>query len=215
MKLIINLKTYKAGTNQNALKIAKAIEKTQEKTDTEIIISPQPTDIQKIAEETTVPIYAQHIDPIQYGSNTGHILPEAIKKAGATGTLINHSEKNLTLKQIAKANQRAKKLDLKTIICTNNVQTTAAASKLNPEYVAIEPPELIGGDISVTTADPEIIEKSVEKSETPVLCGAGVSSGEDVKKAIELGAKGILVASGVVKTKNPEKSIQKLLSKTQ
>ncbi|OUJ19193.1 Triosephosphate isomerase TpiA [Methanonatronarchaeum thermophilum] len=213
MKLIINLKTYKAGTNQNAIEIAKTIEKIQQETDAEIIICPQPTDIQKINEQTNTPIYAQHIDPINYGSNTGHILPEAVKQAGATGTLINHSEKNLTLKQIAKANKRAKKLDLKTIICTNNVQTTKAASKLNPDYVAIEPPELIGGDISVTKADPEIIEKSVENSTTPILCGAGVSTGEDVKKAIELGAEGVLVASGVVKTKNPEKAIQKLLSK--
>jgi len=213
MKLIINLKTYKAGTNKNALEIAKTIEKIQPETDAEIIICPQPTDIQKINEETNTPIYAQHIDPINYGSNTGHILPEAVKQAGATGTLINHSEKNLTLKQIAKANKRAKKLDLKTIICTNNVQTTKAASKLNPDYVAIEPPELIGGDISVTKADPEIIEKSVKNSQTPILCGAGVSTGEDVKKAIELGAEGVLVASGVVKTKNPEKAIQKLLSK--
>jgi len=212
LKLIINLKTYRAGTADKSLEIAEAAEKKAQENNVDIIICPQPTDIQKITRNTDIPVYAQHIDPINYGSNTGHILPEAIKKAGATGTLINHSEKNLTLKQIEKANSHAKQLDLKTIICTNNVQTTTAASKLKPTYVAIEPPELIGGDTSVTTANPDIIKRSVENSETPVLCGAGVSTGEDVKKALELGAEGVLVASGVVKKRDPEKAIQKLLS---
>ena len=35
------------------------------------------------------------------------------------------------------------------------------------------------------------------------LCGAGIVSGEDVKKAIELGTRGVLVASSIVKSKDP------------
>ena len=37
----------------------------------------------------------------------------------------------------------------------------------------------------------------------PVLCGAGVKTRADVEKAMELGAAGILLASGVVKAEDP------------
>ena len=52
--------------------------------------------------------------------------------------------------------------------------------------------------------------RSIEKvnPKVKVLCGAGITSGEDVKKALELGTKGILVASGVVKAKNPRKVLE-------
>ena len=63
---------------------------------------------------------------------------------------------------------------------------------------------MIGGDISVTTADPAIVSDTVAavKSTNPnvrVLCGAGVKNGADVRTAIELGAEGVLLASGVTK----------------
>ena len=73
--------------------------------------------------------------------------------------------------------------------------------------MAVEPPELIGGNVSVSKAKPEIIEKSVEKvkeitGDVKVLCGAGIKNREDVAKAIELGSDGILLASGIVKAKD-------------
>jgi triosephosphate isomerase len=46
-----------------------------------------------------------------------------------------------------------------------------------------------------------------------VLAGAGISTGDCVKKAIELGADGVLLASGVVKAKNPEEVLFDLVSK--
>ncbi|PTD94832.1 triose-phosphate isomerase [archaeon SCG-AAA382B04] len=208
-KLIINFKTYKQATGQKAIKIAKKADKIDSEVD--IILCPQPTNIKEIYTKTDLNIYSQHIDPIKPGSNTGHILPLSIKKAGATGTLLNHSEKNMTLKKIENANQLAKKHGLKTVICANNIKTIKAASNLNPDYVAIEPPELIGGDVSVTSADPQIITEAVEVSEVPVLCGAGVSNNEDFQKALELGAKGVLVASAITKSKKPKKAIKKII----
>jgi len=80
-------------------------------------------------------------------------------------------------------------------------------AELNPTFIAVEPPELIGGDISVTTADPAIVSDTVAavKAVNPsvrVLCGAGVKNGKDVAKALELGAEGVLLASGVTKAKD-------------
>lgn len=73
------------------------------------------------------------------------------------------------------------------IVCTNNVETSAAAAALSPDFVAVEPPELIGSGIPVSKAKPEVVENTVEAVKTVnpdvrVLCGAGISSGEDVKR---------------------------------
>jgi triosephosphate isomerase len=176
------------------------------------------TDITACTHQSSLPVFAEHIDPIKPGSHTGWTLPEAIKDAGAIGTLINHSEHRLQLADIDFCITRAKELDLDHIVCTNNVATSKAAAALNPNFIAVEPPELIGGDISVTTADPEIVSKSVAavksiSSKGKVLCGAGVKNGKDVAKAIELGADGVLLASGVVKAKDKKAVIRDLISK--
>ena len=92
-----------------------------------------------------------------------------------------------------------------------------ALAALVPDYVAVEPPELIGGAISVTSADPEIVSGTAaavrEVSEqVGILCGAGVKTGEDVATAIELGTSGVLLASGVTKADDPESALRNLVS---
>jgi len=151
------------------------------------------------------------MDPIGFGSNTGFILPESVKEAGAVGTLINHSEHRLKLADIELLVRKCEELGILSCVCTNNILTTKAAACLEPDFVAVEPPELIGGDISVSTAQPEIVSGSVKavKEVAPdvqVLCGAGVKNGDDVKISLELGSVGVLLASGVVRPKgmNPE-----------
>ena len=83
--------------------------------------------------------------------------------------------------------------------------------------VAVEPPELIGGDVSVTSVDPRIVSDTVEvvnsiNPEVTTLCGAGVKNGMDVAKAIELGTSGVLLASGVTKAQDPESVLRDLVS---
>jgi triosephosphate isomerase len=208
--LLINLKTYLQGTGKNALKLGKKCEKVAQKTDVCIALAAQPTDIRLLADNLTIPIFAQHIDPIVAGSNTGQILIEAIKEAGAIGTLINHSEKQIKLTEIATIITNAKKHELFTCVCANTPQIAGAVAALEPDCCATEPPELIGSGISVSTAQPEIITETVKiiKKINPkvrALCGAGITNSNDVKIALKLGTKGILVASGVVKASDPEK----------
>jgi len=211
--LVVNFKAYSQGIGTKSLEIAHACQEISERSNVEIILTPQPTDIHVLHKNVDLPIYAQHVDPITPGSNTGSLLPESVKNRGAEGTLLNHSERNLLLSEIDTAIKRCNNLDLKTIVCASNIEIARACSYLNPDYVAIEPPELIGGDVSVTSADPDIVKNSVNASNVPVLCGAGVSSGEDFKKALELGADGVLVASSIVKSQNPKKAIKELINK--
>jgi len=215
--IVLNVKTYAEATGSKALKIAQVMNKISKETGSSMAIAVQATDLSTCAKEVNIPVFAEHIDPIKPGSHTGWTLPEAVKAAGAVGTLINHSEHRLKLADIDVCVTRAKELDLDHIVCTNNVPTSKAAAAFSPHFIAVEPPELIGGDISVTAANPEIVRKSVDAvkeidKNVRVLCGAGVKNGRDVAKSIELGADGVLLASGIVKAQDKEKVIRDLAS---
>jgi len=215
--IAINFKTYIEATGERALKIVKAAEEVYKETGVTIVVAPQLADLYRIAQEVEIPIFAQHIDPIKPGSHTGHVLPEAVKEAGAVGTLLNHSENRMILADLEVAIRRAEEVGLMTMVCSNNPAVSAAVAALTPNYVAVEPPELIGTGIPVSKAKPEVITNTVElvKKVNPgvkVLTGAGISTGEDVKKALELGTVGVLLASGVTKAKDPEKAIRDLVS---
>jgi triosephosphate isomerase len=163
-------------------------------------------------------VYAQHVDSVEPGAHTGHITADAIKTAGATGSLVNHSERRLTLAEIEASVRALKALQMTAVVCTNNEATSAGAAALSPEYVAIEPPELIGSGVSVSKANPDIIRKSVAtvhavNPKVKVLTGAGIQSGECVKIAVDLGTDGVLLASSVVKAKDPGAVLRDLVSK--
>ena len=212
--IIVNYKTYSQSVGEKGVKLTKLIEKESTENWS---VCPQTTDIRLNSEHTDVPILAQHIDAIGPGSHTGHSLLKSLKEAGIEGTLINHSEKRLKLSDIEKIVEMCKKENLTTIVCANNPEVASSAAALDPDFVAYEPPELIGGDISVSTAKPEVVREAVKKvkavnEDVEVLCGAGVKDGDDVKKAIELGTKGVLLASGLVKSENPKEVIKDLES---
>ena len=215
--IVLNVKTYAEATGEKALEIAKIMDKISQETGVSMAIAVQATDITLCAKQVNIPVFAEHIDPITPGSHTGWTLPEAVKSAGAIGTLINHSEHRLILSDIDVCITRAKELELDHIVCSNNIATSKAIATFSPNFVAVEPPELIGGDISVTTADPGIVSGTVNalkdiNKNVKILCGAGVKNGKDVAKAIELGADGVLLASGIVKAKDKESVVRDLAS---
>jgi triosephosphate isomerase len=206
--ILVNFKTYSEATGKKAVKLAKTAEKISLETEVCIAIAPQFVDITPIASTVSVPVFAQHIDPIAPGSFTGHILPESIKETGAVGTLINHSERRLKLADIDAIITRARESDLLSVVCANNAAVSAAAAALKPNMIAVEPPELIGTGIPVSKAKPEVVSGTVDlvkriNPDVVILCGAGITRGEDVAAALRLGTEGVLVASGVVKAKDP------------
>jgi triosephosphate isomerase len=211
--IIVNLKTYTEGTGKKALEIAKTAEKVSLETGIYIGLAPQFVDISPISYAVSIPVFAQHVDYISPGAFTGSVLPESIKEAGAVGTLINHSEKQLALAEVDKIINRTRELDLASVVCCNNPKVCAAAGYLNPNVIAIEPPELIGTQIASSKAKPEVLLETVKllRQTNPnvvILCGAGITTGEDVASALELGTDGVLVASGVVKAKSPYKVLK-------
>jgi triosephosphate isomerase (TIM) len=215
--ILINCKAFHEGIGGRADLIARAARDVGAESGVTIGIAPVFTELHRISHHFEVPVYAQHVDGVSPGAFTGHITAEAVKLAGAEGTLINHSERRLTLAGIEASLRAASQSGLETVICTNNEATTAAAGALGPGYVAIEPPELIGGGISVSKADPQIIVRSVAavrevNPRVKVLTGAGINSGECVKIAVDLGTEGVLLASSVVKAPEPALVLRDLVS---
>lgn len=207
--LLINFKTYLEATGKRAIELSRKIEGVARETGVKVGVAPQFCDIQQVSSNVSLPVFAQHIDPVEPGAYTGHVLAESVKAVGATGTIINHSERMLRLHDIERTLEQARKVRLTSVACAGTARLAAAIALSEPDMVAIEPPELIGSGRPVSKERPEIVSDSVRKirsvnSNVKILCGAGISTGEDVYAALKLGAEGVLVASGVVKALKPE-----------
>ena len=216
--VILNYKTYLESSGEKALELARALKSASEESGITMVASPQAADIYRIQDQISLPIFAQHIDPITPGGHTGSNLIETLIEADIIGSLINHSENRMKLADIDEVIQLCKKNNIESCVCTNNIQTSKAIATFNPDAVAVEPPELIGSGIPVSQAQPEVVEDSVKgvksiNKNIKVLCGAGISTGDDMAAAMDLGADGVLLASGIVKAQNPKEALLDLVSK--
>jgi triosephosphate isomerase len=207
--IVINFKTYEESTGKNAITLAKAC------TSKNVIICVDALSLKEVSKVVKVPVFAQHVDGVTYGGHTGKLNSEMIKAAGAKGSLINHSEDRYSEKDLENAIAACKRAKITSLVCVQNPREATKVAKLNPDAIAIEPPELIGGNISVTTANPKIITKTIEavrkvNPKIPVLCGAGVKTNADLRVAVELGAIGVLLASAITKAQDPKKALKRL-----
>jgi len=208
---VINCKNYEEISGDRIVKFVKTVEKISKKFKIKIAICP-PQHLIGVVSNSSIPIFAQHIDNYKVGSTTGFVIPELLKKSKVNGSLINHSEHRIPPSEIKKLVSKLKELKMTSIVCVKDVAEARKYAKLNPNYIAIEPPELIGSGKAVSTERPELITKASgavksANNNTKLLCGAGIVSGQDISKAVGLGSKGILVASGIIKAKNWDKII--------
>jgi triosephosphate isomerase len=211
MFVLVNLKAYPC----DPVEIAETAHAVSESSGVRIAVAPQTAHLERVA-ETGVETWAQHVAPVEHGSHTGSLLAEAAADAGATGTLLNHSENRLKLATIDASLDAAERTGLETIVCANNPDQIGAVAALGPDGVAVEPPELIGTGTPVSKADPDVVRDAVEAAaavddEVDVLCGAGISTGDDLVAAGDLGATGVLLASGVAKADDPKAALESLV----
>jgi triosephosphate isomerase len=212
--IIINFKTYEEATGGGALRLARICRSIAMKYGKRIIISPQFTDIYRISKEASAytPVFAQHIDD-GIGKFTGSVSPLAVREAGAVGTLLNHSERPLSIEDVGKRIVAAKAHGLMTLCFADSIGQSVKIAAFGPDMLAYEPPELVGTGISVSTAKPSQITDFVGKVNPRVrrLVGAGISNAGDVRKALELGADGWGVSSAFTKAKDPERVLTELV----
>ena len=213
--VVINFKTYKETSGNKGLEVAKAIAKVK-KNGYEVIISPSLLTTKEIVEKVNLPVYAQHSSHVSLGAHTGRITPSELRTIGVKGTILNHSERKIPLKYLRQIVEVCKQQKLKTIVCASDMGEVKKVAELKPDYIAYEPKELIGSNISVTEAKPDIILKAVEvvkqiSKRTKVLCGAGIHSKEDLGHALLLGTEGVLIGHAIARAKNPRKELEGML----
>ncbi len=212
--LIVNFKIYPQSIGNNALKLAKIMEKVSNEFSASLIAVPSLPDLAIISENVDIPVFSQHTDPIELGANTGHISAFHLKEIGVSGSLLNHSERRIKIDHIKQAIEQLNHNTLYSVVCAADPLISKAVASLEPWAVAMEPPELIGGDVSVTTK-PEIVEETInrikEASKKVIpLVGAGVKSPAHLEEALRMGSHGVLLASGITKSKDPETILTKM-----
>ncbi|MEM2978058.1 MAG: triose-phosphate isomerase [Candidatus Hadarchaeales archaeon] len=204
--VIVNFKAYAEATGRKAVELSRVLSSAAQREEVCVAVAPQAPDLRSVA-EVGLPVLAQHVDPLTPGAHTGWVLPEAVKETGAVGSLINHSEHPLEVEGIEACVKRLRELGLVSVVCAADPELCRKVASFRPDFVAVEPPELIGTGRAVSKVRPEVVSEAVKlvKGVNPsvrVLCGAGISTGEDVRMALELGAEGVLLASSVVKAKD-------------
>ncbi len=215
---IINFKNYLEIAGAKSIELSKVSERVSNDTGIDIIIAPPQSSLSQVCASVKTPVISQHVDISKPGSTTGFIVPEIVKSYGVIGSLINHSEHRIdSLDSIRELVSILKKLQMVSIVCVRTPEEGRTIAIFNPDYIAIEPPELIGSGKAVSKENPSIITESIsavaEKSDySKVICGAGIVDKADVESALGLGAKGILVASGIIKAKSWYDKIHELAS---
>jgi len=213
--LIINFKAYGETAGHKSVEIAKVAERVARELGVNIAVAPNHLELALVAQSVEIPVYAQGADVETPGAYTSHVAVDNIKAAGASGVILNHSEAPLRLNDLAKLVARAKAVGLDVVTCAPDPKTSLAAAALSPHAVAVEPPELIGTGKAVSKYRPETIIETVRLVSThfpdvAVITGAGIESGEDVEAALNLGTKGVLLASAAVKAKDHYQKILEL-----
>lgn len=213
--IVLNFKTYKESSGSNALKLAKIAENVQKTTKTNIIICVNHIDLKEVSSKVKIPVFAQHIDNKEAGKSTGSLVIENLLGDNIKGSILNHSEKKLSAKDLAASVTKLKEYNMISIVCASNYVEAKKISGINPikpTFIAVEPPELIGGEKSVSESKPEIIPKSVKACNgIPLLVGAGIKTNQDLKVALQNGARGVLLASHFVLSKDPEQFLKDLI----
>jgi len=209
----IGLKGYMYG--KEALSLAREADRLSEKYGITVIFDPQYVDIPIISRQTkNIYVFSQHMDPFKPGRGLGGVLPEALKEAGAVGTLLNHAEKRITLSQIARSIKRADEVGLATLVCADSPEEAAAIAQLRPNMILAEPPDLIGAQEAVGKEFIEQTRKLVKAIDREIIIfnSAGIKTADDVKSVIRLGAEATGSTSGILKAEDPFRIMEEMIS---
>lgn len=217
-RIVINAKVYAEVTGGlPALSLGRACQAEAKRLGEPVGYAPPITELGALGRTRLAPaqLFAQHVDGLAPGVGTGFVTAAMVEASGAAGAILNHAEHKIPAAALSQGLARLHELGLHSLVCADSLAEARTVAKLHPTAIAIEPPELIGGTVSVTSADPKIVRDAVRavrkvSPETLVLCGAGVKSAADVEAALKLGAHGVLLASGVVKAKDPAAALHNL-----
>ncbi|MBE7031491.1 MAG: triose-phosphate isomerase [Ruminococcaceae bacterium] len=209
----IGPKNYMFG--DQILDLARIADEAAAKYDVRVIFTTPYANIEKVASSVkNLHVFAPHMDDIPIGRGLACVLPESIKAAGAVGVMLNHCERPLSSSVLVRTLNRARDLDLMTIVCADSMDETRAIAQMHPDLMITEPTELIGtgqaADLSYVSASMEAV-KEIDP-DIGVLVGGGISNGTDVYNTIMAGADATGSSSGIVKSADPGAMVNEMLS---
>lgn len=213
--IFINFKTYPGATGERAVELASICYDVCQETGVKIAIGLQTADIFRVASQIRLPIFSQHVDSVIPGKNTGAITALALKKAGAVGAFLNHSEQPfLSFKNLEEAVNLAKKEDLETLVFVKDLLSAVKVDQFQPNYIALEEPSLIGTSTSMISRlqNHDLIRKFIQSIKVTPLIGAGIKTREDIFQSLKIGIKGVVLSSGFVLAPNPKTILLNLAS---
>ncbi len=213
--IVVNFKAYKSAVGENAVRLAKLHDEVARKMKTKIMIAVQAADVYKVASNVKIDVIGQHVDSNEPGAYTGSVLAKGLKENGAKGSLLNHAEKRIEMDEIKQAILRCKNLGMYNVVCAPSIRQALKVAKYRPRYIAYEVPELIGTGRPISRVRPRdvsIFARAMKRKGVIPLCGAGISNGKDVRIALELGCKGVLIASAITTARKPREALVNLLT---
>lgn len=214
--IFVNFKTYKEGTGAQAVNLLQIINSVQAQTKVTVIPVVQVADSRLCVNTSIYGVWVQHVDAIEYGQNTGWVLPEAVLAQGVKGTFLNHSEHKFPVSsdQLSVAVKRCREVGLETVVFAADLEELEKVLKFKPTYVAYEPPELIASkETSVAKVKLDVVRRAAGVAKevgVPLIVGAGIKDIGDVKGSLSAGAVGVAVSSAVVLAEDPRKVLMEL-----
>ncbi|MFW5702824.1 MAG: triose-phosphate isomerase [Candidatus Dojkabacteria bacterium] len=226
--IIFNLKTYSETTGENLDKSLAEVSSWLESNPSliqEIGLAPQLFELavtqryfsEKYSHsdpggEEVLAIFSQHLDAIEPGRGTGKIAGANLLDLGISHSILNHSERRLGgIEEVVSTISFYAQSRLRLVVCVEDLEEAEAVARKSPYAVAYEPPELIGGDVSVTDANKKDVEEFIElvhsSGESKAYIGAGIGSGADIRAGQDLGAEGFIVASSFAKAKSKAEAL--------
>ncbi|MBI2137058.1 triose-phosphate isomerase [Candidatus Woesearchaeota archaeon] len=147
---------------------------------------------------------------------SGVSIAVAVQACDISGVASSVSiEHKLDFKVLADSVRLCRRLNLTTVVCAADNSEASSVAGFSPDFIAVEPPELIGTGVSVSKARPDVVASAIAAvnrvKDIPVLCGAGITTGDDVIKALNLGAAGVLLSSSVATAANPKAVLSRLV----
>ncbi len=214
--IFVNYKTYEEASGDRAIDLTKIIQEVARDSQIKIIPVVQSLDLKEIIASTSLEVWIQSVDSVQYGAHTGAIVPKEILETGAKGAFINHSENKITdFEELKNTVNICREIGLKTLVFAGSIEELKRNLDTNPDYISYEPPELVGStETSVSKAEPAIISEAANIAKDvgiPLIVGAGVKSAEDIRIGLKLGAAGFAIASSIVKSSDPQKELMELV----
>lgn len=213
--IVVNFKTYAQATGTKAIELALICDKVAKDSGLKIIIAVQTTDIERIVRRVRIPVFGQHLDAKGPGKYTGAITALALRNAGASGVLLNHSEHFFySFSELGRAIELAKNQGLQVLAFAKDLKIAQKIDTFKPEFLAYEEPTMVAGDQAMIQLPQfhQKIRRFVQAVESIPLIGAGIKEREDVFNSLKLGIKGIAFSSGFVKSENPRQVLMDFCS---